>query len=157
MYNEIQRKYHRDWKREWFKTLKQNPEAYAKFRASRRAYHKQWRDKNFEHVREYRIGQYWKNIEKSREISRNKQRKLRQMVLEKYGGKCACCGITIIEFLTIDHIDGKNKHIKSNSNICQMLKKNNYPNGFRVLCYNCNCALGHFGYCPHQKLGVSGI
>lgn len=30
------------------------------------------------------------------------------------------------------------------------LKKNNYPPGFQILCYNCNCAKGHFGYCPHN-------
>ena len=33
----------------------------------------------------------------------------------------------------------------------QYLKRNNYPPGYRVLCMNCNFAMGHFGYCPHQK------
>jgi hypothetical protein len=23
--------------------------------------------------------------------------------------------------------------------------------GYRVLCMNCNFALGHSGYCPHQR------
>jgi len=25
-----------------------------------------------------------------------------------------------------------------------------YPTGFRVLCHNCNQAIGLYGYCPHK-------
>ena len=32
------------------------------------------------------------------------------------------------------------------------LKKNNFPDGFRVLCMNCNWAKSAFGICPHKKL-----
>jgi hypothetical protein len=31
------------------------------------------------------------------------------------------------------------------------LKRNNYPTGFRVLCHNCNLAIGFYGYCPHHR------
>lgn len=27
--------------------------------------------------------------------------------------------------------------------------KENYPDSYRILCFNCNCSLGHRGYCPH--------
>jgi hypothetical protein len=30
------------------------------------------------------------------------------------------------------------------------LRQNSYPTGYRVLCHNCNFALGHYGYCPHK-------
>jgi len=68
--------------------------------------------------------------------------------------KCECCGENHIEFLTIDHIHGGgNKHSKriKNNSLYQWLINNNFPKGFRVLCYNCNCSLGHNGYCPHKK------
>jgi hypothetical protein len=29
------------------------------------------------------------------------------------------------------------------------LIRNNFPEGYRVLCHNCNQSLGYFGYCPH--------
>lgn len=79
--------------------------------------------------------------------------------------KCQCCHETCIEFLTIDHINGGgNEHRrelgtarKDSSNpswggMYKWLKKNNYPEGFRVLCFNCNCARGIYGYCPHEKI-----
>lgn len=31
------------------------------------------------------------------------------------------------------------------------LKKNKYPEGFRVLCWNCNSSLGLYGYSPADK------
>ncbi len=71
--------------------------------------------------------------------------------------KCACCGETHIEFLTIDHINNDGaKHRKDiNSggghSFYRWLINNNFPQGYRVLCFNCNCSLGMYGYCPHQK------
>ena len=29
------------------------------------------------------------------------------------------------------------------------LKNHNYPEGFQVLCYNCNLPKGVYGVCPH--------
>lgn len=68
---------------------------------------------------------------------------------------CECCGEDAVEFLSIDHIDGGgSKHraqIKgSYSSIYLWLKKKGFPEGYRVLCMNCNTALGFYGYCPHQ-------
>jgi hypothetical protein len=83
--------------------------------------------------------------------------KLKKEVMEAYGGKCACCGENLIEFLTIDHINGGgNKHrralrIGSGSGFYCWLKKNNFPTGFQVLCHNCNIAKGHYGRCPHEN------
>jgi hypothetical protein len=77
---------------------------------------------------------------------------------------CACCGNTNYEFLAIDHINGGgNKHRKETglpggSRFAAWLIKQNYPSGYRVLCHNCNMALGSYGYCPHQTIGrQSGI
>lgn len=82
----------------------------------------------------------------------------RKKVLEHYGNKCKCCGEKNIEFLTIDHINGKgNEHrrlIKKRSNsFYRWLIKNNFPKSppLRILCWNCNRSYGTYGYCPHQK------
>lgn len=80
-------------------------------------------------------------------------RQRRLVCLERYGGKCACCGEDRYEFLAIDHINGGGgKHRKNvGAKIDRWLIKNNFPDGFRVLCHNCNQSLGHYGFCPHNK------
>ena len=79
--------------------------------------------------------------------------RLREEVLRHYGGKCACCGEKTYEFLAIDHIKGGGKKHRDSIRV-QLpwwLKKNGYPEGFRVLCHNCNMAMGRYGYCPHYN------
>ncbi len=54
---------------------------------------------------------------------------------------CSDCGQNIFELLTIDHINGGgNKHRKQigSKNFYVWLRRNNYPEGYQVLCYNCN-------------------
>lgn len=90
--------------------------------------------------------------------SREYHRKLRLEVIIHYGGnppKCACCGETELDFLTIDHINNDGaKHRKQHGHnfLPNWLKKNDFPEGFRVLCYNCNCGRRiNNGVCPHKK------
>ncbi|MGD0329712.1 MAG: hypothetical protein ABSB40_04595 [Nitrososphaeria archaeon] len=68
--------------------------------------------------------------------------------------KCACCGEKVLEFLTIDRINGKKAgghlHSFGGKQLYYWLKKNHFPEGYRVLCLNCDCSLGMRGYCPHQ-------
>ena len=82
--------------------------------------------------------------------------KLRLEVLRHYSGSeipyCKCCGESHSEFLALDHIyGGGNKHKKEVKHIYKWSKRNGYPPIFRVLCHNCNQALGAYGYCPHNK------
>jgi len=85
--------------------------------------------------------------------------KIKTQVMSYYGGKCSCCGEDQLEFLTIDHVNKPgNIHRKEigisgggGLRFYRWLQKNNYPLGYRVLCFNCNCAIGHYGYCPHHK------
>lgn len=81
------------------------------------------------------------------------RRNLKIAAISFYGGKCTCCGETELDFLTIDHVNGGGRqHRKITQNQTYVwLKKNKYPTGFRVLCWNCNCAVGLFGTCPHQR------
>lgn len=84
---------------------------------------------------------------------RNRYKLLRELVIEKYGNKCNCCGETIKEFLTIDHINGGGiKDRKQWSSIYflnQMIKDYN-SDKYQILCWNCNCAR-KLGDCPHQR------
>lgn len=93
------------------------------------------------------------NYEKSKEIRRRSNHKLRQMALDAYGRKCACCEESEEKFLSIDHKDGGGgKHRKEigSSHIYSWLKRNNYPTNFQTLCHNCNMAKGFYGKCPHK-------
>ncbi len=98
------------------------------------------------------------NIAKN-ERERRKYRELRETVLASYGGKCNCCGETLMPFLCIDHINGGGSEHRKNlraqgvsagAGFYKWLKKNNYPDGFQVLCHNCNMAKGFYGSCPHS-------
>jgi hypothetical protein len=82
----------------------------------------------------------------------------RREAIEAYGGRCSCCGEQRLEFLTINHTknDGA-RHRRALGNqgrghaFYLWLKTNYYPTGFDVRCWNCNCAQGLYGYCPHKK------
>lgn len=80
----------------------------------------------------------------------------RRKVIEKYGGKCVCCGENNEEFLTFDHKnnDGAEHRKKtktwSGGHFVYWLIRNNYPDFIEILCYNCNCSKGFRGYCPHE-------
>lgn len=84
---------------------------------------------------------------------------VKYQVLSYYSGappKCQCCNELFFEFLTIDHIKGGGtKHRKeigqSSGRIYRWLRDNKYPEGYQVLCMNCNHAKGLFGYCPHRE------
>jgi hypothetical protein len=60
-----------------------------------------------------------------------------------------------LRFLTVDHInnDGAEHRRKIGAGICSLywwLKKNHFPDGFQILCYNCNGARArNNGVCPH--------
>jgi len=91
------------------------------------------------------------------------KQKLRLKVLIHYSGtpphcQCPKCNEREIKFLTIDHINNngaehrKTLNLKSRSSgdIYHWLIKNNFPEGFQVLCYNCNCGKArNNGVCPH--------
>jgi hypothetical protein len=122
-------------------------------------------------------GYYLKNSEKLKEYQRQfRQRddygekhavhtkryrdKLKKQVFDHYGNQCACCGEAEETFLTIDHINGGgNQHRKQISNgslsggnqTYLWLIRNNFPDGFQVLCMNCNWGRAHNnGVCPHN-------
>ena len=82
---------------------------------------------------------------------------------------CNCCGENShVDFLTIDHIAGKNQMdsepelIKlgyssklKGKGMINWIIGNNYPKGFQILCHNCNVAKGLIGNdntCTHETI-----
>ena len=68
--------------------------------------------------------------------------------------KCACCGETQREFLTIDHINengaAHRKEVGKGKTIYKFIIKNNFPNDLQILCFNCNWGkYVNDGVCPH--------
>jgi hypothetical protein len=123
---------------------------------------KEWKQKHPEETKEQK--KRWREKHKNdiKETNKKYRQDLRNKCLIHYGGnppKCSCCGETIIGFLTIDHLyGGGNNHRKQLFGTKQggwmfylWLVKNNFPEGFQVLCYNCNCGKAHNnGICPHK-------
>lgn len=100
-----------------------------------------------------------------RDYIREVRWKLKKEIMIVYGGRCACCGEAELAFLTVDHVNGggrrhrmaisKSKNPAGND-FYRWLKNNDFPPGFRVLCFNCNCAIGFYGVCPHSIVSKSG-
>lgn len=115
-------------------------------------YQKEWQ-RSYRQTEKYK---QWRKIALQKQAITTKE--LKTDIVSHYGGKCACCGISEICFLSIDHInnDGhKSKGLRKNrvSGI-QMYKKIirlNYPNDLQIYCFNCNVAKQHNrGICPHK-------
>lgn len=82
-------------------------------------------------------------------------RALKLEVISAYGGQCACCGESHIEFLTIDHTncDGAEHRARCGKGrkVYADLRARGFPkSGYRCLCLNCNISIGFYGYCPHK-------
>lgn len=84
-----------------------------------------------------------KHPEKRQFWNRKQKLKNKIEVLSHYANplKCAMCGETDIIVLSIDHINGGGrKHmaeVGSGDSFRYWLKRNNYPEGYQVLCMNC--------------------
>jgi len=130
---------------------------------NRKEYHREYYLKNKERFKHK--GTVWKtkNRDRLRELQRRSDWNSKLETLKHYSidgtPQCECCGERHIEFLTIDHIHGGgNQHRKNigasggGAKLYRWIKKQGYPNMFRVLCLNCNASLGWFGYCPHGNI-----
>ena len=114
-----------------------------------------WLNANKEKSAAYKTAWAAENPDKVQAAQRRTREKLRTSVFEHYGNKCACCGEDRWEFLTIDHINGDGrKHKKEVRNrLHSWLRLNNYPVGYQVLCFNCNCGRSiNKGICPHKNI-----
>ena len=93
------------------------------------------------------------NPGRQRELSRLHDQRLRESVIGAYGGECSCCGERERDFLTIDHINGGGtQHRKQvHGKVYAQLRRDGFPPGYRVLCWNCNWAFRLMDACPHRQ------
>lgn len=84
--------------------------------------------------------------------------RVRLAALKAYGGAapaCECCSEGLLQFLALDHIDGgghQQRQETGGGGFYTWLRRNNYPEGFRVLCHNCNLGRQiNGGVCPHKQ------
>ncbi len=115
-----------------------------------------WRAKNpglaAQRAREWRAA----NLERARAKQREVNRNLKDAVYEAYGGyRCACCGETISQFLSLDHIDNdgaEHRRRIDRRKIYKWLRDNGFPPGYQILCMNCNFGKArNGGICPHEE------
>jgi len=112
---------------------------------------KLWQEKNREKANGYVRKYYFKHRNLCLFKDKIAREKLRKEILLHYGGKCACCGFSDLDFkiynhsfLSIDHINGGGtKHMKKikRGTLYKWIKRNKYPSGFRVLCMGCNVSM----------------
>jgi hypothetical protein len=105
----------------------------------------------------YFKAEYQRNRVKRIEAARQRFQACKDATYRAYGGyKCVCCGETHPAFLSIDHVNNDGgKHRRSvgrGANIYTWLRDNGYPEGFQVLCHNCNHGKHlNGGVCPHVE------
>lgn len=157
--------YMRDWRKRNPQKAKEKSREYSKkFREKRskeeyNLYMKKYRNSGIEKARAYANEKYRNATEQDHEKRRARNRALvsrrKTEGLIQYGGnppKCACCGEKTIEFLSLDHINGGGyqHRKKTKTNLWLVLSRQGWPDGYRILCFNCNMCLGFNGYCPHN-------
>lgn len=90
--------------------------------------------------------------------TKRKNLELKLVVLNHYGGKCACCGIDDFRFLTVDHKNNDGRHDPRKKGHAGMewyktIIRAGFPKDLQVLCWNCNMGKEKFGSgekCPHK-------
>lgn len=139
--------------------LAQKRDYYARNREQIREKAARYREANREKVCDYSRSRYHADPEAARERGRQRNRKNKEAAFAAYGGaRCACCGESGLAFLTIDHINGCTKEQRKREGLGSQfyvwLKKNSYPMGYQVLCFNCNMGRQvNGGVCPHKVQG----
>lgn len=131
-------------------------ETIEKVKLSTSEYKKLWRENNKDKVSIHNARYREANREQLKAWDKQAKWNFKIEVIKAYGGKCECCNETRIEFLSVDHINGggnlHRKVVGGGFRFYRWLKQNEFPKEeYRLLCFNCNCAIGFFGYCPHQK------
>lgn len=131
------KQYYRDHREEMKNAAKKYRETHKKQYAEwGAAYRKSHKKQTMERLNEWKR----EHPDKIKEYGSRANRKMKERVLAHYGNVCVGCGESDFDVLTIDHINGGGtKHIRSlNVSFYAWLIKNNFPPGYRTLCWNCN-------------------
>lgn len=96
--------------------------------------------------------------ERKKALARSYAQKLREEFLAAYGGRCECCEEDEPRFLVLDHRSGDGYADRMmtggrNQGVLRRLRKEGWPERYRLLCANCNTATSHGRVCPHKERG----
>lgn len=135
--------------------------AYARAR-----YHAQTLEQRAEHNRRRREEYAKPDRTAANVAARARGAALKREAVDAYGGRCGCCGEAELAFLTIDHENddgaafrrsrGRNARGTSGNSatgqaMYAWLKREGWPSGHRVACWNCNSGRHvNGGVCPHE-------
>ena len=103
---------------------------------------KRWRERNRETIR-------------ARAAIKTRERK-NEVIQLLDGARCACCGESRFEFMTVDHINGGGHQHRRSVGVGgkfydTVLRDPDAKAKYRILCMNCNFALGIYGRCPRKN------
>lgn len=129
----------------------------------KKAYHHKYYLAHKEDWQSRRRARYQANPEEYKRKAKEFHRMSRYSVLSHYSDnppKCACCEEITLEFLTIDHMNNNGAEERrklfgtkgrggGGHTFYRWLINHNFPEGYQVLCMNCNFAKGKYGKCPH--------
>lgn len=159
---------------EWRRKHPENVKAWGHTRYSRhkdkmlaksKQYYLQHREEILERAKTYRAGwtpeQIMRDKEKKYRWGQSKRKKVWDQLFQIYGNKCACCGESNRQFLTLDHINGngtverrqkrKEKGRSSAHGLLDEAVAHPDKSKYQILCYNCNCGRWrNKGVCPHH-------
>lgn len=130
---------------EWLKKMSTKI-YYQQHAGELKAYQHRYREEHKAELLAWHKEYYRKHRVSSLAYNRERHKLLKTKVLSHYSvaeyPACVHCGIGDIEVLCIDHIDGNGaehrRRIKSGTPFYQWLVKNQYPEGYQILCWNCN-------------------
>lgn len=110
-----------------------------------------WDKENKEHNRLYKLNRYKNSSDvrkkySIRSINKNYNNRLEVIYWYSDGSMvCKNCGNHYYEFLAVDHMNNDGYAHRSSgelkkysNNICTYLVANNFPDGYQILCHNCN-------------------
>lgn len=114
-----------------------------RIRAYRRKYHEENRDSIIQKTNDW----VRQNPDKRRKNALAHYYRLQDDAIMAYGGYvCVWCGIDEPLVLTLDHVENngaaqrRELGFKGGARLYKWLRENGYPQGFQVLCMNCNHA-----------------
>lgn len=96
---------------------------------------------NSDYIKEKTVKFQKSNPDKVKIYSKQSRLNLKLEIFNHYCNNDICCkhcGLKTVELLTVDHIHGGgNKHKKEVRSLYSWIKRNNYPDGFQILCWSC--------------------
>ena len=89
------------------------------------------------------------------QIDREERERTWAAILAAYGPRCCCCGEGGVRFLTLDHVNGGGsrrakttaQRLLERRTLVRHLQTHGRDPRYQILCWNCNCARGHYGTC----------